>query len=105
MSMSESVRSCWETRLSGFWSSGLSLRQYSLLHHLSYRAACRWRLRLRPSSAESPLDFVCISSPLPSDSAASPSGIILETGRLHVHLDRGFDRDTLVRVLDILEVR
>lgn len=109
MLLSDSARVRWENHLSGYWDSDVSLKEYCRLHQLSYRSACTWRRRLRScdAPADPQLEFARISPPSPRrDPALAPSsGIILESGRLHVHLDRGFDRDTLVRVLDILEVR
>lgn len=54
----------------------------------------------RVTKAASPIEFIELVAPV-----RDTSGLVVRVGRVEVEIGRGFDVDTLVRVLDVLEER
>lgn len=105
----------WETALSAYWESNLSVKAYCREHNLPYKTACYWRRRfLRGDDFTSTeigfsgkhddnYEFVPVSlSDTVSDLSFTSSGITIEISGAFVHLGKDFDDASLLRVINLL---
>ena len=95
------------SRLEAVASSGLTRRVWAHAHGVDARSLNAWRLNLERRSAASmtaPLRVVELVAR--EEPAASPksvaSGVRIEVDGLVIHLDRGFDSEVLLEVLDLV---
>ena len=97
------ARSCLEAVAS----SGLNRREWAHAHGVDARSLNAWRVNLErraAASVASPLRLVELVAR--EDPAATPrslaSGVGIEVGGLVIQLDRGFDSEVLLEVLDLV---
>ena len=92
----------WRKALSGFFASGLSMRQYCIREQLDYTQARYWRRRLAElEKSGAALDFIELERP----EEDSSSGIVMECRGYLLHLNRSFDEATLLRLVGLLRER
>lgn len=95
----------WKAHIKACSRSGLSRKEYCRRHSLSYHAFYYWKKKLFPQADPGP-DLVAVplrkSSPVRESNMAS--SLKVEVGdRFKVEVREGFSRQTLARVISILE--
>ena len=92
--------------------SGLSAPEFARGKAFTAKLLRWWRWKLgnegeavvtkpaRVTKATSPIEFIELVTP-----TRDGSGLVLRVGRAEIEVARGFDVDTLARVLDVLEAR
>jgi hypothetical protein len=106
------TRSEWLERVQAWKASGLSAQEFARGKGFTSKVLRWWRWKLgseagavstkpvRVAKATSPIEFIELVTP-----TRDPSGLLIRVGRVNVEVDRGFDLDTLARLLDVLEER
>lgn len=106
--MGREGRDYWETQLSEYWDSGLTIQEYCELKELSYESTRRWIRVLEKARQDGAGDSASLElvevTPLQRN-ARDGSGIRLLVDGIEIAVERGFDGTTLSEVLDLLKVR
>ena len=106
--MGREGRDYWETQLSEYWDSGLTIQEYSELKELPYESTRRWIRVLEKARQDgvigsASLELVEVKS-LQTD-ARNGSGIRLLVDGIEIAIEKGFDSTTLSEVLNLLKRR
>jgi len=106
--MGREGRDYWETQLSEYWGSGLTIQEYSDLKELPYESVRRWirvlqKARQAGTGESESLELIEVAPSIPS--AGNASGIKLAVGGIEIVLEKGFDAGTLSNVLDLIGAR
>lgn len=96
--MNQAKRALWEERILAFEASGLSRKAWSKEQGIPEHQVYYWVNKLRPRSAM-PEDLRWVA--LPSVSS-NDTGISIQIGNLYVSVERGFDHQVLVEVIQTL---
>lgn len=104
--MGREGRDYWETQLSEYWDSGLTIQEYSELKKLPYESVRRWirvlqKARQAESTESEPLELVEVGSLIAG--SRTGSGILLQVDGIEISVDKGFDVPTLSEVLNLLK--
>ena len=98
-------REYWESQLSEYWDSGLTVQEYGELKELPYESVRRWIRRLKKERREDgKVEFVEVKTPS-APISSSTSGIRLKFGTWEIELASDFVPETLSEVLDVFEDR
>jgi transposase len=93
----------WRQVLARWRSSGLSVRAYCETQGISLQSFYRWRRELQRRDRARPqfLPVRVVAEPVASDGDGGAIEVVLTNGRC-LRVRPGFDRATLVRLLDVL---
>jgi hypothetical protein len=106
------TRAEWWERVQAWKASGLSCAAFVKGKSFTAKVLRWWTWKLgsegeavspkpaRVIETTSPIEFIELVTP-----TRDTSGLVVRVGRVEVELARGFDVDTLARVLDVLEAR
>jgi hypothetical protein len=97
-------RKFWENHLRAWQASGLSQVGYCRKHGLKCKSFVYWKKRLVPTRVAVSLVEVPRCQPAPIVSPCRPLRLILGN-RYGIETERGFDEQTLDRLLRVLEQR
>jgi hypothetical protein len=97
-------RKFWENHLGGWRASGLCQAGYCRKHGLSNKSFVYWKKRLTAARAEISLVEVPRLQSTPVLSPLRPLRLMLGN-RYGIEIERGFDEETLDRLLRVLEKR
>ena len=101
-----SKREFWGQHIENWKSSGLSQTQYCKDHHLKVPTFQYWKSKMDRLSLSRPLIPLTVKSTISSTTSSFPSGVSLSfKDRFNIHLEVGFNPDTLHSILDLLESR
>jgi transposase len=94
----------WRQVLARWQTSGLTVRAYCQLHRISEQSFYWWRRKIqRPDRLRAEfLPVRVVAEAVPSDGEGGAVEIVLPNGRC-LRVRPGFDRVTLVRLLEVLE--
>lgn len=96
----------WERHVRDWNESSLSQKQYCSDNHLKLATFRYWKSKVEPQSPTKPLLPVTIKPPTSSPTQFFPSGISISvTDHISIQLEVSFNRDTLLKVLELLESR
>ena len=98
----EQRRKFWEHHVATWQTSGLSQMGYCREHGLSQKSFVYWKKRV----SIDPATLSLVELPLPGQIPVYPSCTplrLLIGGRYCIEIDRGFDGETLRRVMEVLE--
>ena len=102
----QSKKNYWSHHLDSWRTSGLSQVQYCQENQLNKHTFTYWKAKLEKKQLLSPLLPVSVKPDAKQDFPFLHSGIILSfNDRLSIQLENGFNRDTLSRLMDLLEQR
>ena len=116
MSYSRKKTAYWRGILAQYAASGLRPVDFCQTQGLAEKTFYKWRLRLRPEltprspvppSAARTQERLELLPVAPTEDAFTPprsgegSGVSIQAGVLLIHVDTGFDAETLRRVLDV----
>ncbi len=94
----------WGRQVENWIESGLSQTQYCKDQQLKLPTFQYWKSKLGRLSLSRPLIPVTIKSTISSTSGYFPSGVSLSVkDRFNIQLEIGFNQDTLLSILDLLE--
>jgi hypothetical protein len=97
-------RTFWQNHLCDWQASGLSQAGYCREHGLSNKSFVYWKKRLRPVRAAVSLVEVPRLQAVAMVSPSGPLRLIIGN-RYGIEIERGFDEQTLDRLLRVLEER
>ncbi len=101
-----SKKEYWKRHVENCKDSGLSQIQYCKDQQLAQSTFQYWKAKLNRQNLSRPLLPVTITSDFHPIVDSVPSGVSLSVkDRFNIQLDIGFNRETLLSVLDILEPR
>jgi transposase len=94
----------WRQVLARWRASGLSVRAYCEARDISVPSFYRWRRELQRRDPDRPqfLPVRVVAEPVASDGDGGAIEVVLTGGRC-LRVRPGFDRATLVRLLDVLD--
>ena len=96
----------WKQHIENWKSSGLSQIQYCRDHNLKVPTFQYWKSKLDRLTLPTPLIPITVKSAVTSSTSTFPSGVSLSfKDRFEIHLEVGFNLDTLHSILDLLESR
>lgn len=96
----------WHRHVENWKSSNLSQTQYCKNQQLKLPTFQYWKSKLDRLSLSQPLIPVTVSSTISSETTSFPSGVsVAVNDRFSIQLEIGFNQDTLLGVLDLLESR
>ncbi len=96
----------WKQHIATWNNSSLTQVQYCKKQRLKVSTFRYWKSRLNRSSLSRPLLPVTIVPDIPPVVESISSGISLSVkDQINIQLDLGFNRETLLTVLDLLESR
>ncbi len=96
----------WKHHITTWKDSGLTQIQYCKKKKLKVATFRYWKSRLDRQNQSRPLLPVTITPTIPPIVGSVSSGISLSVmNQINIQLDLGFNRDTLLSVLDLLESR
>jgi hypothetical protein len=101
---SQQRRHFWENHLRAWQASGLSQAGYCREHGLSDKSFLYWKKRLGPARVSISLIEVPRCQPALMVSSSRPLRLMLGN-RYGIEIERGFDEQTLERLLRVLEKR
>jgi hypothetical protein len=97
-------RNFWETHLQAWQASGVSQAGYCRKHGLSHKSFVYWKKRLVSARVSASLVEVPRYQSAPVLSPCKPFRLMLGN-RYGIEIERGFDEQTLARLLRVLEER
>lgn len=102
-----SKKELWEQHIESWRSSGLTQVQYCREHQLKIPTFQYWKSKFERRNLSRPLLPVAIQSNSPPMASSSvSSGIAITVNdQLRIELDVGFNRDTLLKTLDLIQGR
>lgn len=99
-------RNYWSQHIEDWKSSGLTQSQYCDKQQLKLSTFRYWKARLTRLHLSKPLIPVTVKTEVTSATRSFPSGISLAVNdRIRLDLEIGFNGDTFLNVLDLLESR
>jgi hypothetical protein len=102
----QSKRTSWSRHINSWQKSGLTQVQYCLKHQLNKNTFACWKSRLAKQSPLTSLVPVTIRSDIRQDSSSLHSGLVLSfNDRFSIELENGFNSDTLLKLIHLLENR
>ncbi len=94
-------RQFWQVRLEEWKDSGITQAEYCRRHNLDTRNFQYWKKRLLPKADIATLVELPAKLLLSPGLADSPISLLIDT-RFRVEVPRGFDAETLGRLIDVL---
>ena len=106
--MGRKGRDYWETQLSEYWDSGLTIQEYSELKEQPYESTRRWirllqKARQDDANESESLELVEVE-PLIAGSG-NGSGIRLQVNGIEIAVEKGFDGATLSELPNLIGAR
>jgi len=90
----------WEKHVEAWRASGLPQAQYCRQHNLKVHCLVYWRKRY-PCKSQDPISFVQLK--LPDEfQVPRPAAIKISVGNCRIEVERGFDPDTLKKIVHTL---
>lgn len=102
----QSKKAYWRHHVDAWQQSDLTQVEYCRENQLNKHTFAYWKSKLEKQSALPPLLPVSVRSDGKSEASFLHSGIVLSfSDQLSIQLENGFNGDTLLRLIDLLERR
>jgi hypothetical protein len=101
--MNSKLRSIWEDRLAQYEASGKSITAWCKEQTIRENQFYYWRKKLRASQAEKPVQWLPLELQLTKQAHLVADFITIHIGKTAVEIRKGFDRQLLIEIIQVLQ--